>query len=318
MASSVRKIWIDTDGGVDDALALACAYRVPSICVAGISTVFGNVAPRKAARNAALVQALVGGEACPVLCGADAPLQGRWQHARSIHGEDGVGGASVLHRLDYEDRVVEACGPAGVAEAMARFARHTGAGGTIVCIGPLSNLAQALVRDADAFLSLGSIVVMGGALSVPRARRGGFEFNFGSDLEAARLVLEKAPRLKIITLNLCREVVLRRYRLQQMTENAPDRLNAFLRRAHQHYMDAYKASEGIDGCYPHDALALAAAVKPDLVELETRRVALSETGEFPGLLVANEQARPVQLGVGLHHRKALDWIADCLAGISPH
>ena len=314
MAQRIAKIWIDTDGGVDDALALACAHRDPSVRVAGISTVYGNVVPRKAARNAALVQILAEAETCRVLVGAEAPLAGGWAHARAIHGEDGVGGASTAHRLDYEDRIVSEGGAADVAAAMAEFARRAGGEGAIVCIGPLTNLAAALTSDPEAFARIGGIIVMGGALDVPRVRRGGYEFNFGTDLTAAQKVFELAPRLTVMPLDTCRQVILRRQRLARMVEAVPDRLGQFLRRAHQHYMDAYKAKEGIDGCYPHDALAVATLAEPGLMKFETLALRPEDTKHFKGLLSPAPDARPVRVARLIDQRQALNWLGDCLAG----
>lgn len=311
MTSRIAKIWIDTDGGVDDALALACACRDTRIEVAGISTVFGNVAPRRAARNAALIQHLAGRVPCRVHVGAEQPLLGSWRHARAIHGEDGIGGASTMHTLPYENDVIRT---GGVAGAMARFARDAGPGGALVCIGPLTNLASALAADAEAFSRIGRIVVMGGALSVPRVRRGGAEFNFGSDLVAVRGVFARAPRLTIMPLDVCRQVILRRGRLQAIAAAAPGRLTAFLRRAHQHYMDAYRALEGIDGCYPHDALAVAVLAASGIVTLEQRQLELDDAGGFPGLLRAGPAARPIDIAVSVDQRRALDWIESCLRG----
>ncbi|MBR9826800.1 MAG: hypothetical protein GYB36_13530 [Alphaproteobacteria bacterium] len=316
MAQRIAKIWIDTDGGVDDVLALACAYRDPGLSLSGISTVYGNVAPRKAARNAALVQRLAQADLCPILVGADGPSEGHWSHARQIHGEDGVGGASAEHRLDYEDHVVTESGLDGAAEAMARFARRIGPGGAIIALGPLTNLAHALQQAPQDFAKLGAIIVMGGSMSVPWVRRNGQEFNFGSDLRAARHVLEQARNLTIMPLDACRHVVLRRARLAQMLRSSPDRLGQFLRRAHQHYMDAYKANEGIDGCYPHDGLAVAALAKPDLMRFETLPLMLDDQGSFPGRLIISDAGNSIRIARAIDQRRALNWIEACLNGCS--
>jgi len=315
-ASPVR-LWIDTDGGVDDALALACAYRDPTVRVEGISTVSGNVAARKAARNAALVQSLADADRCPVLVGASQPLSGVWVNARDIHGEDGLGGASLGHRLPYEEETVVGGGIAGVAEAMAAFADVQGSDGAIIMTGPLTNLAEALQAYPSAFERIGRIAVMGGALTVPRVRRGGSEFNFSSDMEAARQVLALAPRLTVVTLNACRQVCLRRQRLAEMVDRAPSRLADFLRRAHQHYMDRYRALEGIDGCFPHDALAVAVAAEPEFISSRTMKVRLDEGGAFPGLMRPDDTARPVEVVTDIQMRPALQWIAACLAREAP-
>ncbi|WP_417484545.1 nucleoside hydrolase [Maricaulis salignorans] len=312
------KVWIDTDGGIDDALALACAFAAPRLELAGISTVFGNVAPRKAARNAALVQSFFEPPHVGISVGATAPLTGHWRDARIIHGEDGLGGASSGHVLGYEIGHVHEDGPEICARHIAGFARRTGADGALVCLGPLTNLAIALRREPDAFAGLGQIVCMGGALSIPRSRRGTVEFNFGSDLEAVRGVLAAAPRLTVIPLDTCRQVVLRRARLAVIAERSGSPLTHFLQRAHNHYMDHYRASDGIDGCYPHDTLAIAAVAAPGMFRFQTLALELSDDASFPGLLRESGQGRSVQIATRVDQRAALDWIEACICAPAPH
>ena len=306
------QVWIDTDGGVDDALALACAYSTPGLTLAGISTVFGNVAPLKAARNAALIQSFYPEPHIDIYAGADAPLEGDWHHARAVHGEDGLGGA-VAERIAgrYLPKPVGIC-PFKTAERIARFARENGAQGHLVCFGPVTNLARACAVDPGALQSLASITLMGGTMTIPPPRRGGFEFNFGSDMEAIRAVLEAKLPLTILPLDVCRKVVLRKARLARIARQCNTPLNHFMQRAHNHYMDAYKAREGIEGCYPHDALALAALLKPQIFKRDTCRIRLDESGEFSGLLKRDETGFVVHLVTDIDQRLALNWIEVCL------
>lgn len=307
-------LWIDTDGGVDDALALACALAVSAGRLGGVSTVFGNVSPRRAARNAALIQSFFPGKSAPVLVGADRPMTGQsWQDARAVHGEDGLGGVSAEHELDFEAGVVEETHPDTVADAMAGFARQHGPEGRIVCTGPLTNLARALLRDPEAFGTIGGIVFMGGSLSIPRARRERGEFNIECDPEAAGIVLDRAPALTVMPLDTCRQVILRRQRLARLADSHDVPVLRFLRRAHNHYMDAYLAVEGIDGCYPHDALAVAAAVGPGgLFRMREARLGFVPDGGFSGLLRTVGTGRTIRVATAADFRAALDWIEACL------
>ncbi|WP_417490448.1 nucleoside hydrolase [Maricaulis sp.] len=313
------KAWIDTDGGVDDALALACACADPAIELAGITTVFGNVAPRKAARNAALVQSFFEPPHVSISVGAVAPLIGNWRDARIIHGEDGLGGASSDHLLGYEAGLVQEDGPERSAARLAGFAREAGAGGTIICIGPVTNLAIALRDHPGAFVALGQVICMGGAFSIPVSRRHtAGEFNFGSDLAALRGLLTAAPNLTIIPLDTCRKVVLRRARLTRIAEASETPLARFLQRAHNHYMDAYRASDGIDGCFPHDALAIAALSRPEIFRFETRQLEHDPSGGFAGLLRRSDDGRPVRVAVDIDQRAALNWIEACICRPAAH
>lgn len=312
------KLWIDSDGGVDDALALACAFAAPGLELAGISTVAGNVTARRAARNAALVQSFFPAPHIAIHVGAAGPLSGSWRNAHAIHGEDGLGGVGSGPQLGYEAGHVHDEGAQACARHITRFARRAGAGGVIACLGPLTNLALALSLDLDAFASLGGVICMGGALQIPAPRRGGAEFNFSSDLEAVRGVFAAAPQLRIVPLDLCRHVVLRRARLAQIAEAAGTPLAHFLVRAHRVYMDTYLAREGIDGCYPHDALVIASLARPELIGFESLPVELTAGGEFPGLLGTSHQARPVGIGTRIDQRAALNWIEACICEAVSH
>ena len=311
-------LWIDSDGGVDDALALACALSSPDASVSGISTVFGNVAPIKAARNAALVQSFFPKPHADIFAGADAPLQGNWQHARAVHGSDGLGGASaerIAGRILPKPVGVCPIKTAGQITAFARDSHAAPASGKerhLICLGPLTNLARACQQDLAALQSLTSITIMGGALSIPPPRKGGAEFNFGSDIEATKTVLSAGLPLTIIPLDVCRKVVLRKARLAKIARACATPLTHFMQRAHNHYMDVYKAREGIEGCYPHDALSVAAVLQPDMFKRETSRITLDESGVFAGLINIDEAGFAVQLATDIDQRLALDWIELCL------
>ena len=82
-------------------------------------------------------------------------------------------------------------------------------------------------------------------------------------------------------------------------------------------MDAYKASDGIEGCYPHDALAVIAAAAPQVFRFETRNLDFDPGGRFPGLLQASPAGRPVRIATGVDQRAALNAIAASLMGKTP-
>jgi purine nucleosidase len=302
------QIWIDTDGGVDDALGLVCALTCPAAEISGISTVYGNVTPRKAARNAALMQSMLTQDPIPVYPGASAPMVGNWKHARHIHGDDGLGGAAELHPVGTFDEIVQSVDASDSIDAMAGFCdRHAGQG-HVIAFGPLTNLALALDRHFASLSRIGSVTVMGGVFDIPPARRGGSEFNFSSDMEAVRRLLASGLPLTLIPLDVCRKAVLRRNRLERIAISHGGKLTRFLARAHTHYMDGYKAREGIDGCYPHDAMTVAAVVRPDLFTFETMTPCLDASGIFPGLLGRTGGACSVRVAIDIDQRQALDWI----------
>jgi inosine-uridine nucleoside N-ribohydrolase len=310
------QVWIDTDGGVDDALGLVCALAGADVSVGGISTVYGNVTPRKAARNAALIQSMMTrDQIVPVYPGAASPIIGTWRHARHIHGEDGLGGEAERHPVGTFGKIVQTADPSNSVDAIGRFCDQHAGSANLIGFGPLTNFAHALDRRPACLARIGSLTVMGGVFDVPPARRGGSEFNFSSDMEAVRRLLATDLPLTVIPLDVCRQVILRRHRLDQIACHHGGSLTRLLARSHMHYMDGYRAREGIDGCYPHDALTIASIMRPDFFRFEMMTPSLDWTGVFPGLMRAQGGRRPVRIATAIDPRRALDWIEAQLMAV---
>ncbi len=140
-------ILVDTDGGLDDLIAIGVVAQAHRLW--GVTTTWGNVSAMAAARN---VSAAVPG--CELWCGDRTPPKA-WRPS-AVHGLDGVGGTlrgpQRCGRPRYEP---------GAAQVISRFAREN-PGGTLLCIGPLTNLARAIELDAEGLGRLGVVVVLAG------------------------------------------------------------------------------------------------------------------------------------------------------------
>jgi inosine-uridine nucleoside N-ribohydrolase len=154
----MRKVLIDTDPGVDDAVALALAFCLSSLEVVGLTSVGGNASIEDTTRNLAALLKAMGQEQVPFARGAARQLGGAsFKHAYHIHGDGSLGvplPAPLLAPIDLpaSDFILNAAG------------EHQGAL-TIIALGPLTNLAIALRRDEDVLEGLAEIVVMGGAFA---------------------------------------------------------------------------------------------------------------------------------------------------------
>lgn len=186
-----RKLLVDTDGGTDDAMALAllaAGGRSPDV----VTTVFGNVALKQATANI-LATLAVFGIAAPVHSGADRPLIGAAIDASDVHGDDGLGGAPRPARM------ADTASTSGVDFLRATL-RHAATSEPIdiLALGPLTNLALALRTEPALVAGIASLVIMGGTSRGRGNVTGAAEFNILADPEAAAIVLSlPAPTLLV-------------------------------------------------------------------------------------------------------------------------
>ena len=179
-----RPIIIDTDPGVDDALALFLACASPELEIRAVTTVAGNVGINRTTRNAAALMALAGKPNVPVFRGAERPLAGTWSTIEDIHGQNGIGG------------VVIPDGPQGsrgsAIEALIELLTAAEPNSqTMVLLGPNTNLALALQQQPNIARAIREIVLMAGSLDPENGNSTRYaEFNVHVDPAAARIVLE--------------------------------------------------------------------------------------------------------------------------------
>lgn len=251
------RLFIDTDTGVDDAIAILMAMKRNTSALVGISTVAGNVEVDKCTRNVlSLLSLFPGKNIPPVFQGALAPLVLPLTTAPEVHGDDGLGGmAHLLGKIDVKqktpasDAIIEAC-------------KKHGKSLTIACLGPLTNIAFALRKDAEAVHKVGRMLVMGGALRVPGNTGPVAEFNFFVDPHAADEVLSSSLPITLLPLDVTQQVVLDPQSLRQSTSGA---LRSILLRISKGYFEYHRKTEGFSGGYAHDPLTVAAAFKPSLI-----------------------------------------------------
>jgi inosine-uridine nucleoside N-ribohydrolase len=260
---------IDTDPGIDDALALLLAWGTPSLSVEWITTVAGNVPVDVATRNLARLLHLRPPPRVPrVAAGAARPLARPLVTATAYHGDDGLG--------DLEDWP-ELPGFEGDVDAVALIlqAARDGAGAlTLIALGPLTNIAVALQADAGAMAGIGRVVVMGGAVDVAGNVTPSAEFNIHVDPEAAARVLGAGLALDLVPLDATRQAVLPRADLEACPGPLAARVAAFSERGFR-----VDAARGTRGLTLHDPLAVAVAADPTLVTWESVRLAIGAGGE---------------------------------------
>ena len=264
-----RPIVIDTDPGIDDALAIVLALRSPELQVELVTTVAGNVGLRATTDNARRMLALLEPDDPPRLVpGAAGPLRGRLNTAPEVHGDDGLVGLSRVRdrggRLLFPASRGPIPGRESAPGAIVAMAREHGENLTIVALGPLTNLARALEADAEAMRQVGRLIVMGGAVEAPGNVTAAAEFNFHVDPEAADRVLTSDMRITLVGLDVTRQVRLR----WPVVRDALRGNQSPLARAIRHLTRPLESTDG--GLLLHDPLAMALAVDTTLVH--TRRL----------------------------------------------
>src|SRR5947207_439089 len=221
---SRRYALIDTDPGIDDALALLLAWSSPEWTVEIITVVAGNVSMKAGTLNVFRLLELRRPSPAPLVAsGAAAPLA-RPLRIAPYHGTDGLG--DLLDWPPVELHVGSADAPGVIVDA----ARRRGRSLTIVALGPMTNLALAVERDAAAVRGVGRVVAMGGAVDVPGNVTPDAEFNAHVDPDALARVLDAGVRLDLVPLDATRQAVLERAALHATLARTPGPLADGIRR----------------------------------------------------------------------------------------
>lgn len=190
-----KRLLIDTDTASDDAVALVMALRLPEARVEAITTVAGNVALPRATRNALYTVALCGADV-PVYEGLAKPLVRPHVNATEIHGADGMG------NTHYPPPMRRAAPEHAVDVLIARVRAAPGEL-TLITLGPLTNIAVAVLREPRFATLVKEAYVMGGAANVIGNQTPSAEYNIWCDPEAARIVFGSGMRLTMVPFECC-------------------------------------------------------------------------------------------------------------------
>ncbi|MEX2116488.1 MAG: nucleoside hydrolase [Bacteroidota bacterium] len=250
-----RPILIDTDAGVDDALALIFALRSPELSVKAITTVAGNVEVGKCTRNVLRILGLLRpAQEIIVARGSAKPLRKALITAPEVHGRDGLGDVRPSPRASAQKVL-----PDAVKVILDLCDQYEGRL-TIVALGPLTNLARAWQRRPSSLRKAGQIVSMGGAFRVPGNTGPVAEFNYFVDPDAADLMLTSGLALRVVPLDLTEQIVLMRAELEYRAKRRPNQVSRFITRCTRSYMAYHRTTEGFNGGFMHDPLAVAVAI----------------------------------------------------------
>ena len=263
-----RSIIIDCDPGQDDAVALLMALASPELDLLGITTVAGNVPLAHTSRNARIVVELAGRREVPVFAGAVRPLLRAPVSAEHVHGKTGLDGAS------FAEPTMPLADQDAVDFIVATLRQRPAGSVTLCALGPLTNVALALIRAPEVAARLREIVLMGGAFFAGGNVTPCAEFNVFADPHAAQIVLACGAPLVMLPLDVTHQVLSTRARIAAIDAlgnragHSVAQLLSFATRRH-----------GGDGAPLHDPCVIAYLLAPELfagrhinVEVETGSV----------------------------------------------
>lgn len=265
---------IDTDTAQDDCVALLVGLLDPAADLRAITMVAGNVGFEQQVRNAFLTLSAAGrlGEV-PVYLGCRRPLVREWVSAENVHG-DGSGGLS----MDQESLVPES---EHAVDALVRLAAENPGELSIVAIGPLTNIAAAVVKDPSFAGNVKSLYVMGGSNNGRGNITAAAEFNFYVDPEAAKAVFAAGFDVTVVPWDplTLRQAVFGQERLSEI-EGLGTVLSAFFTRVCAATLE-FDRRVGIDGTTHPDSLTAAVLLHPELVRKASRyHVDVETAGEL--------------------------------------
>jgi purine nucleosidase len=268
---TAKRIIIDTDPGVDDALTFLLALASPEIKLEALTTVCGNIGIDKTTRNALAVLELAGASHIPVARGCALPLVSPpAQSGEAVHGTSGLGKADLpepkfqttdQHAIDF------------LIERILAEPQEI----TLFTIGPMTNLALAIRKEPRIVPALKELVIMGGAI-----KQGGnvtplAEFNIHADPHAAHIVFHAGIPITLIPLDATYKCLLTSADVERLNRiDSP--IARFVRDSTAVYMDFYKQYENFDGCALHDPLTLANIIAPELFTFEEHHVDVDISG----------------------------------------
>jgi purine nucleosidase len=274
----LTRIILDTDlamgapgSDIDDGFALALAVGDPGLSLELVTTVGGNTDVDTATRLSSELLGLLGRSDVPVVRGSSGPLNPRLRRADRSHAAPGTAAPGTA-----------APGPYAAAEIVARVMAEPGEL-TLVAIGPLTNVALALLLEPRLASAVREIVVMGGVF-LEQTNVAGMpgEFNFWCDPEAVEVVLHSGASLRLVGLDVTRRVRLSRADAARLGADGGEfgRLAAEYTEGWIALQERVKPREELEqgSCALHDPLAVAVVTRPDLVTWQEAHVAVETAG----------------------------------------
>jgi purine nucleosidase len=266
-----RKIILDVDPGIDDALALAIALFDPRLEVEAVTAVAGNVSAQQATRNVQAIIEQLDPPRLPRIGAASEPEHSLPTDTTHLYGADGLGNArfevAELHNAHPSDKVIADVLRASPGEV------------TVVALGPLTNLARVLKRLPDFPDLIGGFIISGGTIEAPGNATPAASLNIYCDPISARHVFRSPAPKTLVPLDITSQVVMT-YDLLDLLPSEAVPVGRFLRRILPHAYRTHHQLLGFEGIHLHDTVALMAAIEPALFSTQEMAGDVETRGEL--------------------------------------
>jgi len=276
----MKKVMIDCDVGVDDALALILAFHSPELEVKAVTGVNGNVPVEQVFENIQKVLYLIRPKNKPFIArGAEQPLKGKTVYAHSVHGQDGLGGAKI-DRAEGKEWWQRYAGLAD--ELITRMAHQYPDEMTLIATGPLTNVALAIKEDTEGMRKLKEIVIMGGAVRTSGNITPYAEFNIFSDPYAADIVFGSELPITLVPLDVTHQVSLTSRWMEQRVAPINNSFSEFAIAATGYDLAKHRFRKK-ELIHLHDPLAVGVVIDPELVRKERLSIDVeTQEGQYYG------------------------------------
>lgn len=270
MSASKRRVILDTDPGIDDALAFLVLAASPEISLEAITVTHGNTSVDKCTRNALDIAELAGLLNVPIARGASEPLVKSLTVAEETHGDGGLGYATLPRsgKALYDGHAADL-----IIELVHKYPHEI----TLLMIGPVTNLALAIRKDPSVIPLIKDVISMGGAIHFPGNASPSAEYNVFCDPHAYDLMLKCGFDLTIVPLDVTYKCLFQPRHVAALNGARPE-VVTFIDDSTRFYMEFHDEYQKIDGCAINDPLAAALLVKPDLVEYRDYHVTVELSG----------------------------------------
>lgn len=315
---AARRVILDTDPGIDDALAILLALASPELSLEAVTVTIGNCSTEQGVTNALSVLELAGAGHIPVAAGMSLPLVQPPLTAPETHGSTGLGYAQLppprhrpasQHAVDLLiDRILAAPGEI-----------------CLVAVAPLTNLAVAVRREPRIVQAVREVIIMGGAIRHEGNTTPLAEFNTYVDPHAAHIVFHSGLPITLVPLDVTYRCVLTRADVDRLLA-IDSSLTRFIADSTRFYMEFHDEYQDIQGCVINDPLALALAFMPDLVQTQSLYVTVDIQSQVSlGKTVADfygawQKPANMQVALGVQARRFIDLFLErmeALATASP-
>lgn len=282
-----KRVLIDCDPGIDDALALLFAFSSDELNVKAVTTVYGNVPVRQCLSNLMKVLHVARPRPMPEIgIGADRPLKKKRLKPRGVHGKDGLGDLKI-HFPDLKYDVVDA-----IELASAKIL--SGEIDCIIATGPLTNIARLITKDERIPPLLKRIYIMGGVFASGGNISPFAEFNIYNDPEAAKTIFSSDIPKTLVGLDVTRKVILERGDIKRF-RNGKEDVSRLIAGIGNFAITYHRKYRNVKGAYMNDPLCVGVAVDETICSYRSAKLDVVLKGKERGRVLVKKAAPDVLL-----------------------